>query len=121
MYTPWLSSEHVGEVNGDFSRQANVTLRQITDRINANLVERQCFLDRDPEDMSPWGLYFAYRICGMHMRMRAARKGTHGNAPHGMEVVKSLREAFSTINMRWQVAGVYLQLLEAQEAIHQGT
>lgn len=35
----------------------------------------------------------------------------------GAEVVKTLREGFVAINMRWGVAGVYLQLLEAQEAI----
>jgi hypothetical protein len=36
------------------------------------------------------------------------------------EVVKSLREGLIAIDERWGVAGVYLQLLEAQEAIRQG-
>jgi hypothetical protein len=35
-------------------------------------------------------------------------------------VVQNLREGFRTIEVRWNVAGVYLQLLEAQEAIHLG-
>ncbi|KAJ6051196.1 hypothetical protein N7499_010559 [Penicillium canescens] len=113
LYTPWLSSGGVQEIDTDRSRRARVILQQITDRISANLIERQCFLGRDPEDMSPWGLYFAYRICGAHM-------GSSSKAPHGIEVVRSLREGFMTINVRWNVAGVYLQLLEAQEAIHLG-
>lgn len=75
------------------------------------MIERQCFLGRDPEDMSPWGLYFAYRICGAHMR-------DISKSPYGLEVVRSLREGFMSINVRWNVAGVYLQLLEAQEAIN---
>lgn len=41
-------------------------------------------------------------------------------APHGVEVLKSLREAFQTISVRWNVASVYLELLEAQKAIHVG-
>lgn len=113
LYTPWLSSAGFQEIDTDRSRRAKVILQQITDRISANLIERQCFLGRDPEHMSPWGLYFAYRICGAHMR-------SSSKAPHGVEVVRSLREAFMTIDVRWNVAGVYLQLLEAQEAIHLG-
>jgi hypothetical protein len=95
LYTPCLSSDHAKELNSDYYRRARVVLQQITDRISANLVERQCFLGRDPEDMSPWGLYFAYRICGVHMRPT-------GKAPHGTEVLKSLREAFQTMCSTFQ-------------------
>jgi hypothetical protein len=59
--------------------------------------------------MSPWGLYFSYRICGAHMGSKA---------PHDREVVRSLREGLMSIDVRWNVAGVYLQLLEVQEAIN---
>lgn len=38
--------------------------------------------------------------------------------PQAVAVMRSLREAFHTIKERWNVAGVYLQLLEAEEAIH---
>ncbi|KAF4225598.1 hypothetical protein CNMCM6457_008020 [Aspergillus fumigatiaffinis] len=113
LYTPWLVPDRAADPHSDRFRRARVVLEQITDRISTNLVERQCFLGRDPEDMSPWGLYFAYRICGAHMR---AQRET----PHAAAVMQSLREAFSTIKVRWNVAGVYLQLLEAQEAIHLG-
>lgn len=41
-------------------------------------------------------------------------------ALHGAEVLKSLREAFQTISVRWNVASVYLELLEAQKAIDLG-
>lgn len=111
LYTPWLSLDTDKKCNSNFSRRARIVLQQITDQISTNLIEGQCFLGRDPEDMSPWGLYFAYRICAMQMQQN---KGV----PNVIEVVRSLREAFQTISIRWSVAGVYLQLLEAQEAIH---
>ncbi|KAL6233543.1 hypothetical protein BDW75DRAFT_231903 [Aspergillus navahoensis] len=113
LYTPWLAPDRATDPQSDRFQRAQVVLDQITDRISANLVERQCFLGRDPEDMSPWGLYFAYRVCGAHMR---AQRTT----PHAAAVTQSLREGFRTIEVRWNVAGVYLQLLEAQEAIHLG-
>ncbi|GFF86505.1 hypothetical protein IFM47457_07178 [Aspergillus lentulus] len=113
LYTPWLVPGRAADPHSDRFRRARVVLDQITDRISANLVERQCFLGRDPEDMSPWGLYFAYRICGAHM-------GSQRESPHAAVMIQSLREAFRTIKVRWNVAGVYLQLLEAQEAIHLG-
>lgn len=43
---------------------------------------------------------------------------TTSKAPHDLEVVRSLREGLMGINIRWNVASVYLQLLEAQEAIN---
>jgi hypothetical protein len=113
LYTPWLSFDGASELDTDRSRRARNILHQITDRISANLIERQCFLGRDPEDMSPWGLYFAYRICGVHMQ-------SSSKAPQGVEVMRSLREGLMAIDIRWNVAGVYLQLLEAQEAINSG-
>ncbi|KAL2127946.1 hypothetical protein VTI74DRAFT_9936 [Chaetomium olivicolor] len=116
LYTPWLAPDRPSpgaDVTSERSRRARVVLEQISDRINDNLVERQCFLGRDPEDMSPWGLYFAYRVCEAHIR--APRK-----TPHAATVMRSLREGFRTIDVRWNVAGLYLQLLEAQEAIRLG-
>lgn len=47
--------------------------------------------------------------------MRAGEK-----VPHRAEVLKSLRAAFQTISMRWNVASLYLELLEAQKAIYLG-
>ena len=78
--------------------------------------------------MSPWGLFFAYRICVAHMR--SGRETSDSS-----EVVKSLREILLTVDVRWNAAGisyylypflgyliidlgVYLQLLEAQEIIN---
>lgn len=59
-------------------------------------------------------MYFGYQVCGAHMR-------SGRQSQEGAEVVKSLRDGFVEINMRWDVAGVYLQLPEAQEAIRLGT
>ncbi|KAH8126217.1 hypothetical protein LI328DRAFT_132004 [Trichoderma asperelloides] len=113
LYMPYLSSGKTENYNSDYSRRARDVLHQITGRISANLVERRCFLGRDPEDVSPWGLYFVYRICGVLMRPSE-------RALHGAEVLKSLREAFQTISVRWNVAGVYFELLEARKAISLG-
>lgn len=115
LYTPYLyvSSNKAKDSNRDYSRRARDVLQQIVGRIHANLVERQCFLGRNSEDASPWGLYFAYRICGFLMRPGE-------KVPHGAEVLKSLREAFQTISRRWKVASLYLELLEAQKALHLG-
>ncbi|KAJ5119416.1 hypothetical protein N7448_010085 [Penicillium atrosanguineum] len=97
LYTPWLSSNEGEKAESDYSWRARAVLQQITDRISANLIERQCFSGRDPEDMTPWGLYFAYQICGAHMR-------SSEKSQQGTEVVKSLREGFLAIDMRWDVA-----------------
>ncbi|KAK1252169.1 hypothetical protein MKX08_003356 [Trichoderma sp. CBMAI-0020] len=111
LYTPYLHvSYNTKDSNHDYSQRARDVLHQIISRINENIIERQCFLGRDSEDVSPWGLYFAYRICGLLMRPGE-------KAPHGAEVLKSLHEAFQTISLRWNVASVYLELLEAQKAI----
>ncbi|KAL6899970.1 hypothetical protein GGI43DRAFT_384145 [Trichoderma evansii] len=113
LYTPYLSSSKIKELNSNYSRRARDVLHQIIDRISENLVERQCFFGRDPEDVSPWGLYFAYRICGMLIRPTE-------KALHGAEVLKRLHEAFQTVSLRWNVASVYLELLEAQKVIYLG-
>ncbi|KAL4780858.1 hypothetical protein BJX76DRAFT_364026 [Aspergillus varians] len=98
-----------------YPQQAKLVLQQITDRISTNLIERQCFIGRDPEDISPWGLYFAYQVCGAHVRL-----SRESQSQQRVEVARSLREAFLAINVRWHVAGVYLRLLEAQEALRFG-
>ncbi|PLB46055.1 putative fungal-specific transcription factor [Aspergillus steynii IBT 23096] len=110
LHTTRLPSERAITQDTDRTRCARAVIQQITDRISANLVERQCFAGRDPEDMSPWGLFFAYRVCVSH---------THcpQETASSQEVVRSIKEAFLAINTRWNVAGVYLQLLEAQEVV----
>lgn len=54
LYTPWLSSVAVQESDTHRQRRAKAILQQVTERISTNLIERQCFIGRDPEDMSPW-------------------------------------------------------------------
>ncbi|KAK4121917.1 hypothetical protein N657DRAFT_657437 [Parathielavia appendiculata] len=101
------------DASSERSRRARVVLEQITDRISANLVERQCLLGRDPEDMAPWGLYFAFRVCCALVRAPQ-------QTPQAVAVIQTLSHVFRAIDVRWNVAGLYLQLLEAQEAIHLG-
>ncbi|KAH8812965.1 putative fungal-specific transcription factor [Xylogone sp. PMI_703] len=111
MYTPWLYSDSISIEDKDHSQRARAIIQQITERIGINLVENQCFLGRNPEDMSPWGLFFAYHICKTHICYNREILDASG-------VVESLKKTFLTIDVRWNVAGIYLQLLEAQEVPH---
>ncbi|KAI9045456.1 fungal specific transcription factor domain-containing protein [Aspergillus affinis] len=108
LHTMWLSPDGATTPNTDRAQRARAVIQQITDQIRVNLVERQCFAGRDPEDMSPWGLFFAYRICVAHTR--SAQESANLS-----EVVERIKETILAIHARWNVAGVYLQLLEAQE------
>ncbi|KIM97046.1 hypothetical protein OIDMADRAFT_44475 [Oidiodendron maius Zn] len=111
LYTPWLYSDCVSRADKDRCQHARVVVQQITERIHTNLVEKQCFSCRNPEDMPPWGLFFAYHICRANMRL--SRKTSKSS-----KTVKYLRETFLAMDARWNAAGVYLQLLEAQEVIN---
>lgn len=113
LYVPWLSPNRAHDLDSHRVQRATAILHQITDQVSANLIDRQCFLGQDPEDVSPWGLFFAYRVCGAHIQ--STRK-----TPHITRVIKSLREGLLAINKRWNAGGVYLRLLEAQEAINLG-
>ncbi|KAF2801827.1 putative fungal-specific transcription factor [Mytilinidion resinicola] len=93
----------------DRSQRARVVIRQINETVSRNLVRQRCFIGRDPEAISPWGLFFAYHLCGAHIR--------YGRGIP--ELVKILRETFTGIDARWNAAGVYLQLLEAREVMSQ--
>jgi hypothetical protein len=72
-------------------------MQEITRTIKDNLVEQQCFLGRNPKSMSPWGLFFAYRVCSHHM--------FHSHEVQQQEVVESLKEGLRTIDVKWKAAG----------------
>ncbi|PMD49060.1 putative fungal-specific transcription factor [Hyaloscypha variabilis F] len=111
LYTPWLNSNNTSIIDTDRSRRARALIQEITETMSTNMIQRQCFAGRNPEDMAPWGLFFVYHVCGVHIRSR--RESSVSD-----EVMKSLREAFQIIEPRWNAASVYRQLLEAQEVIH---
>lgn len=121
-------------MNVERSSRAREAIQQILHKVKTNLVEKKCFLARDLDDMSPWGLFFAYRLCVDHIRC-----GEKSSDPDTSEVIKNLKNTFIIIDSRWNVAGifsscvdartsfclyrdltngvgVYLRLLEAQEA-----
>ena len=99
LYTPWLYSDGASTAEMDRSLRAKVIIQQITEKIATNLVGHQCFLGRNPKNMSPWGLSFAYHICGTHMHS-AHREGTVEP-----EIVKRLKEVLLAIDVRWNVVG----------------
>ena len=99
LYTPWLYSDGASVADRDRSLRAKVIIQQITEKITTNLIGHQCFLGRNPEDMSPWGLFFAYHVCGAHMQF------AHREGSVEPEIVKRLKEAFLAIDVRWNVAG----------------
>lgn len=74
------------------------------------MAEKHCLVGRNPEEMSFWGIFFAYQIMGFYMCSSSLGSDS-------IKVVKAMREAFHAINNRWKVAGIYLQLLEAQETL----
>ncbi len=63
-----------------------------------NQVEQQCFAGRNPEEMSPWGLFFAYHICAAHVR-------SDREAYASAEIVKIMREGLLMMDVRWNAAG----------------
>ena len=99
LYTPWLYTNGATIADRDRSLRAKVVVQQITETIATNLVEHECFLDRNPEDMSPWGLFFAYHVCGAHMH------SSHREGSDKPEMVKRLKEALLAIDVRWNAAG----------------
>ncbi|KAL3469142.1 hypothetical protein BJX99DRAFT_87694 [Aspergillus californicus] len=127
LYTPSLATVHAGTgTSSPQSAHAKSLIGQVTRRVSTNLVERGCLLGRDVEEMAPWGLYFAYRVCEFHLRFLRARKGGSAGEDDGdadgtggeiEEVVRCLKDAFRMIQERWRVAGIYLGLLEAGEVL----
>jgi hypothetical protein len=97
LYTPWLYA-HSSKPETDRSQRAKVVMQEIAETIHTNLIERQCFLGRSPEDMSPWGLFFAYHICGVYMRLGDSNSTT---------IVQSLKETLEKIDVRWHAAGIF--------------
>lgn len=100
LYTPWLYSDGTNPADRDRSLRAKLIVQQITEKIATNLVGDQCFLGRNPEDMSPWGLFFAYHVCGAHMH------SAHREGSAELEMVRRLKDAFLAIDVRWNVAGM---------------
>jgi hypothetical protein len=92
----------VGNVTA--SQCANLMADSITQRISDNMIARQCLVGRDHGSMSPWGLYFAYRICQLH-----TPSGTTSST--SAEIVKALRDIFVKIDVRWRIAGRLFQIL----------
>lgn len=100
LQNPWLSPPN--GVPTERSQRAEEIIQQIITTVKLNLTERNCFMGRNPDDMSPWGLFFAYRICAYHI----SRIGQGTCSPDLDKVAKSMRATFSTIDKRWNLAGI---------------
>jgi hypothetical protein len=99
LYPPRLYSGNSIAIEVDLAARAKVVMQEISGIISRNLIERRCFLGRDPKTMPPWGLFFAYRVCEYHMFH------SRGDAGQQSEVVESLQEGLRTINVKWKAAG----------------
>jgi hypothetical protein len=99
LHSPSLGVVPGQYVNTECAQRARAVIDNTTERIRTNLIERQCFLGRDHEDLSPWGLFFAYRICVIHMQ--APRDDADAAA-----MVDSLKAGLAFIDTRWNLAGL---------------
>ena len=124
---PWLYANDTNPLAAPRVERAKAVMQQIIDEIKANVIEKRCFLGRNPEDLSPWGLLFAYHVCLAHVRYEM-------KSPELSELVNSMKRTMVQIDTRWNAAGIYrshlltlkpnydsgayLQLLEAHEVIH---
>lgn len=97
LHIPWISSKSSSET--DRSRHAKVVIGQISEELRKNIMDQSCFLDRDPEDLSPWGLFSAYQICRIH-----AHSLSFYNSD-SEEMIQRIKGTFVNINARWKVAG----------------
>ncbi|KAF4951796.1 hypothetical protein F66182_18461, partial [Fusarium sp. NRRL 66182] len=61
LQNPWLSSPNA--VSVERSQRAQEVIQQIIATVKLNMTDKHCYVGRNPDDMSPWGLFFAYRIC----------------------------------------------------------
>ena len=111
LHLPILHAQDTDGASLPHAQLANRVINHITDSLISNKTEGVCPLtSRDPQEMSPWGCFFAYHVCGVHMRVTKT-------SAVSAEIVKLLKSSFMVIDVRWNVAGMYLQLLEARKAM----
>lgn len=96
---PWLYAEDVNTSTAPRSQRAKAVIQQIVNEIRTNVLEKRCFLGCQPEDLSPWGLCFAYHVCLAHLRYET--KTTEFS-----ELADSLKQTMVQINVRWNAAGM---------------
>jgi len=61
------------------------------------MIQGGCFLGRDPVGMTPWGFFFGYQVCWAYIH-------PDGVVPTSREIVKAIKETFTTIDRRWNAA-----------------
>ncbi len=94
LHTPWLSSN-----NSELSKRARTVVGQILEKTSTNLVVDQCLLERNPEEMAPWGLFFIYRISVVLLLLK-------DEIPNSLEIMRAFRGTFLALSIRWKVAGM---------------
>jgi hypothetical protein len=106
LYTPTFRLAGTSVSNTEFTPErlsrAFAVCQLVTKRLQIpNFTESICPLtSQTPEEMSPWGCFFAYQVCAVHLRAKQRGGGEE-------EVVKFFKEAFGVINRGWRAAGEY--------------
>lgn len=98
LHAPFLSTARLQEADTDCARCTKEMIRRTTEQVHRNVLEQRCFLKRDPEEVSPWSMYFGYQICAVHIRYARA-------ATESAKLVRILRTVFEQ-----SIFGVNLQL-----------
>lgn len=77
-----------------------------------NLEQKMTYLVANRDTIPPWGLHMTYRAY-----VTCLQKYKKGESEGISEALRLLKQTLSVIDGRWKLAGVYLRLIEAREAM----
>ena len=102
LYAPTFHLAWTSPVPPERFSRALSACKLVTEREHLpNFMRSICPLtERSPRDMSPWGCFFAYQVCGVCL-------GAEQRNENREDLVAFFKEAFETLNGGWRVAGMF--------------
>jgi hypothetical protein len=105
LHTPSLSVSHGNTAHYGMESlfptdRAHQAIQQIISTIRINLLEKGCLFNRSPEEMPPWGFFYAYRTGVFQLKSREEDTGI-------LEVTTALKGALRKLDTRWNAAGEF--------------